>query len=230
MRYTVARYRIQVVHVDYWRGSPHRWQNTFNYTAAAGTPSYAGVIATLYSYLQGLGAASYHGGIAEIKIYASTGGVPLDSVTYFPWDTPSAWIPYTGTLWVSSATQNPSNAEAAAIFTVPAGFSRTGKPVKLRTYWHAFNGGADEAGGPDFGAAIVPGLQTQYNKLQVLSDGTGNSLVLCNPAGLPVGSLCTLDPYVCNHQRIRGRRRKVVTIDGARYEPLPGTGGPLEAD
>nr|CRY97267.1 hypothetical protein [uncultured prokaryote] len=226
-------YRVQIVHVGHWRGQIKRWNTTFHMTPGPSAPDLAAAVASGYADLQGLGSASVPGGIAEIKVYdAVAGGVPLYSKVYFDYETVGSWIPYTGTFWAATGVTQPTAGEAAAVFTIPAGFSKTGKPVTLRTYWHSFVSLALGTGAVEFSPTVVTAAETQYDKLQAWSDGEGSGLVISAPDGRSVGLHCTLGPYVEAHQRVRGRRRKSVTIDGKKYYPAAGSSAivPVEAD
>jgi hypothetical protein len=214
---TMAIYRVQCVHVDYWRGTPHRWNNTFHYLVGTGSPDFATIITSMRAILQGLGTAQVHGGLAEIKVYSSAGGTPVYSQTYFDWTTPGSWVAYTGTgIWPSGAVQ--AAGEAAALFEINAGMSSSGKPVTLKTWWHAFTASTTpETGGVDFSPTVQTAAVTQYNKLQSIPGSSGPAFVLVNPAGNTVASTSTLRPYVVSHQRVRGRRRRALVTASGKY-------------
>jgi hypothetical protein len=231
-------YRFQATSVDYWRGAPHRWQNTFHYSisndaeAALCLPDFA-------NKLKAMGAAASAGGLAEVAAYnTATGGVPVASTVFFPWQTTSSWISWPTGSWQTSGLA-PTNGEAAARFRTRAGTGRTGKPIYVGIYWHAFLAGtADTGTGAQFSSSIVTAMSALYNALQTLSDGTSAVAVQVTPKGNSIAGTGTLLPYVEAHQRTRGRRRsiaqlkkelaaaqKVETVTGAS-----GASGSLEAD
>nr|CRY97270.1 hypothetical protein [uncultured prokaryote] len=228
----MAIYRMQVVHVGYWRGKIKRWNNTFHYLAASGTPDLPGITASAYAVLQSLGSEYYHGGLAEIKIYSESGGVPAYSKIYFDWETKADWISYTGTFWGTGTIPVNSAGESAAIFQTAAGMSSSGKPVSLRTYWHAFIGGAHEAGTVDFDSTTQATAAGIFEGMQSLAGGSGPAFVLVSPSGGSVATVSTLDAYIGAHQRVRGRRKASVMIDGKKYYPAAKSASvvPVEAD
>nr|CRY96085.1 hypothetical protein [uncultured prokaryote] len=223
---------MQAVSVGYWRGEPKRWNNTFHYTTSAQTPNYTACLAAAHTILQALGTPYVPGGNSSIALYPVDGGVPLAETTFFNWEAPGSWVQWNGTIWGTSTTPTPTSGEAAVVFKVAAGVSSSGKPVSLRSYWHAFLAQPDTASTPQLSSAIITAAVTQYNKLQVLNDGAGGALVLSKPDGTAVANTATLGGYVETHQRVRGRRRKSVTIDGKRYYPATSSAHivPVEAD
>jgi hypothetical protein len=228
----MAVVRLQATSVGYWRGQVKRWNNTFHYTTSAMTPNYAACLAVASVNLRALGAPAVAGGLASLKLYAAGGGVPLAEQINFPYETPGSWLPWNSSgIWQSTGTP-PEAMEAAAVFTIAAGLSSTGKPVTLRTYWHAFVSTPEISSAPQFSSTIQAAAQTQMNKMQVLNDGAGGALVISTPGGRAVAGTCVLDPYVSAHQRVRGRRRKIVTIDGVKYQKAAGeaVAVPEEAD
>lgn len=202
-------FRVQTVSVGYWRGKPHRWQNVLHYNGSANPTQLEANLDVIMGVYSDLSLKTYDGGVASVKIYnADVGGQPQASRTYFPWDTPASWVPFTGAAW-SSITANPQPAgEAAALLTVQAGLGKTGKPVFLRQYLHAVPGTGGESDAQQIPPAVVTALQTTFDTLQTLTAG-GAQLVLSTPSGGSVAGSSVAQPFYVAHQRTRGRR---VTI------------------
>ena len=129
-------FRYQVVSVGMWRGKIKRWNTTFHLTSS-------NLVSQLLAKMQASGwknpgdvVGACSGGVASIAVYASTGGAPISNTIYFDWQTPSTWIPYTGTAWADVDPLTPLDAageSAVVIVGNMAALSKTGKPVKTLT-------------------------------------------------------------------------------------------------
>lgn len=197
-------YRYQVTCVGWWRGKIKRWNTTFHRTTATGIPS-------LYSAMQAAGypnpgdaTGACAGGVASIARYASTGGAPLDQTVYFDWETPSTWIPYTGSAWSSVTTGTPIDASGESALVVVgnmAGLSSTGKPVTTRKYLHAIpSRTAADYADPDVSSAVQAAIEALFPTTYML-----------NPSGVAPTSV-EVEPWYFNHQRVRGRRRTTSQV------------------
>lgn len=228
----MAVVRMQVTNVGYWRGQVKRWNNTFHYTTSAMTPDYDAIISAANVIVRGLGATSDPGGNASIAIYPESGGVPLARTVFFDYETVGSWETWNGTIWPTAGLAPPQTGEASVLFEIAAGLSSSGKPVSLKTYWHSFTSVPETNSSSQFSPTVIADATAQYDKLQVLSDGSGGALVISKPNGDAVASSSTMRSYVNNHQRVRGRRRRSVTIDGKRYYPAASSANvvPVEAD
>lgn len=200
----VMAYRYQVTSVGLWRGKIKRWNTTFH---AADQYQYIGI----YNRMQSSGwkdaadvVGACSGGVASIRVYASTGGAPVIVQTYFDWQTPSTWIPYTGTYWAAVDPATPLDAAGESAIVVVgnmAGLSSTGKPVTTRKYLHAVPSRTALAyGDPDVGAATIAAFQSGWT-----------APYLANPAGVQPSSV-TIEEWYGNHQRVRGRRRTTAAV------------------
>jgi hypothetical protein len=218
----VTTYRMQFIHVDYWRGAAHRWNNTMHFSCSLGDTTMAGTIPDAYAKMQALCSSYHHGGLAEIAIYNVAGGVPIASNVYFPWATPSSWIPYTGTTgW--PGTVPPQGTEAAAHFRTRAGTSKTGKPVYVGIYLHAISGAVTpETGAPDYSSSEITTLSNLYNAFQTLQSGGSAAAVQVTPTGAAIAGSGALEPYVVAHQRVRGRR---LSLKQLKADIARSTGG-----
>ena len=200
----MATYRYQVVAVGMWRGKIKRWNTTFTGTSSTQT-------ATYYAKMQACGypnpgdaVGACSGGISSISVYNSTGGAPILVTVYFDWQTPSTWIPYTGTAWAGTPAGTPIDASgesAALVVGHMAALSSSGKPVTTRKYLHAIPSRTaadytDPAIGATIQAALAGQLGTSYMR---------------NPAGVAPTSV-TVEPFYFNHQRVRGRRRPKAQV------------------
>lgn len=201
----MAAYRYQVVSVGWWRGKIKRWNTTFNY---AGTSSQT---AALYSKMQAAGypnpgdvTGDCSGGVASIAVYNPTGGTPISNTVYFDWQTPSEWIPYTGTAWSSITEGTPLDASgesAAVILGLMGALSSSGKPVFTRKYLHAIpSRTAVDYADPDISSTVQAALVALFT-----------SAWMANPAGTQPSQI-TCDPWYLNHQRVRGRRRTATQV------------------
>ena len=205
-------YRVQATHVDYWRGSPHRWHSTLHYSCSSDS-SMAATIPDAYTKLNALGSQNNPGGLAEIAVYnTATKGVPIASTVYFDWTTPASWLPYNGTCWPSGTFKIPVSGESAAHLRTQAGYSKTGKPVFVGLFWHAFVADATDSASPSFNATTVGKVATAYNALQTLSAGGSAVAVQVTPSGNSIAGSGTLVPYVVSHQRRRGRRKSTPAL------------------
>lgn len=192
-------YRYQVTCVGWWRGKIKRWNTTFHMVSSSNLSSLYGKMQAAGWKLAGDAVGACSGGVASIKVYASTGGTPVQSVTYFDWQTPTSWIPYTGTAWaaVDSATPLDASGESAAVILGHMnGLSATGKPMFTRKYLHAIpSRTATNYSDPDIDATTQAALAALFP-----------ASYMANPAGSSPGSV-DCEPYYLNHQRVRGRRR-----------------------
>lgn len=197
-------YRYQVTCVGWWRGKIKRWNTTFHRTTSTG-------ITTMYSAMQAAGypnpgdvTGDCAGGVASIARYASTGGAPLEQVTYFDWQTPSEWIPYTGSAWASLDPAPPIDASGESALVVVgnmSGLSASGKPVTTRKYLHAIpSRTAADYADPDVSSTVQAAIAALFPTTYML-----------NPAGVAPASV-EVEPWYFNHQRVRGRRRSSTSL------------------
>lgn len=202
-------YRGVVRHVRYWRGQVHRWSTVYQFV---GTPS-SGLTATdaqtllnadnkmLYS------TGPSRGGTYECALYnQSSGGVPIAVYTAFDWTAPSAWAVGSASAWATASAIPGDPAEAALLVEWPAGLSSSGKPVRLRKWYHMVPSVAALGGTQDVGTTDFTALTTQANALVGVLASKG--LVLGSSTGRFAGSAAIVDRYYANHQMQRGRRRR----------------------
>lgn len=205
----VAVYRYQVVSVGWWRGQIKRWNTTFHYSVSNQASS-------LRDHMQRMGypnpgdiTGDCSGGVASIAVYGSGGGTPISRNTYFDWQTPSTWIPYTGEVWANVDPDTPLDASgesAAVLIGHMAGLSSSGKPVTTRKYFHAIpSRTAVDYADPDIDAATLALIEAEF---------TVNWLA--NPAGVQPSSK-SADPWYLNHQRVRGRRRTTASVASTAF-------------
>lgn len=205
----MAAYRYQVVSVGMWRGQIKRWNTTLHRTTS-------GSASAIYAVMQKSGykaagdvAGACSGGIASITQYASTGGAPMAQTVYFDWKTPSTWIPYTGEYWASvpaGTTVDASGESALVVVGHMPGLSITGKPVTTRKYLHAVpSRSAASYSDPDVDAATITAFLAGWTPT-----------MMQNAAGLGPTSV-TVNEWYGNHQRVRGKRRKVSTLTQEAY-------------
>lgn len=205
----MAVYRYQVVSVGLWRGKIKRWNTTFY-------SQYNDDTAAIHASMQAVGwknagdtTGDCSGGVASISVYNASGGAPIVQTTYFDWEAPATWIPYTGTAWSSIDPNTPLDASGeSAVLLVGhlPGLSVTGKPMTTRKYLHAIpSRTAVNYDDPDVDstvqAAIVSAFQTR---------------VMQSPSGVIPNSV-TCEPYYGNHQRVRGRRRTTRQVAGQAF-------------
>lgn len=195
----MAVYRYQVVSVGLWRGKIKRWNTTFH------APE-AGYLSLFHSSMQAAGypnpgdtVGACSGGVASISRYNAAGGPPLEVVTYFDWQSPSTWIPYTGSAWIGVPSDTPIDASGESALLVVgtmAGLSSTGKPVTTRKYLHAIpSRSAVDYTDPDVSMAQQTAIKNVFP-----------TYLMGNPSGSYPLSV-DVEPYYYNHQRVRGRRR-----------------------
>lgn len=214
----MAVYRYQVTSVGFWRGQVKRWNTTFHLNSS----SYTG---NLYNKMQATGykapgdvVGACSGGTAQIAVYDASGGAPINVTTYFDWQAPGTWIPYTGTVWASVPEGTPVDAAGESAVVVVGnmpGLSATGKRITTRKYFHAVpSRTAASYSDPDIDAATIDALKTQWI-----------AQFMANPAGVAPTSV-DVDAYYGNHQRVRGRRRttKQVAAQAFSFGVLAGGG------
>ena len=200
----MAMYRYQVVNVGMWRGKIKRWNTTFHLSNSSST-------STLYSKMQQVGwkldgdvVGACSGGVSSITVYNATGGAPISQTVYFDWQTPTTWIPYTGTAWAGIAAATPLDASGESAVVIVGhlpGLSKTGKPVTTRKYLHAIpSRTATNYSDPD----IPPAVQTALAGVFSISD------LQTKTGATPTSK--TVSPYYLNHQRVRGRRRTKAQV------------------
>lgn len=200
----MAVYRNQVVSVGMWRGQIKRWNTTFH----TSTPGYASTLATAVSNASwknpGDVAGACSGGVASVSVYNASGGAPISVTTFFDWETPSTWIPFSGTAWAGVDPNTPLDASGESALVIIGhmnGLSSTGKPVTTRKYLHAVPSRTElDYTAPDIAPAVATALAAQFG-----------SYLMGNPAGI-VPNTVTASPYYLNHQRVRGRRRTAAQV------------------
>jgi hypothetical protein len=211
-------YRIVSRHVRYWRGAVHRWSTVWRFTGTLPSGSLAAAttaIKTLEDAVGYKGVTGNNGGCYEVAIYDhATGGVPIDTTTYFDWTTPGSWIPYTSSGWTS--TSNPIDAQAEVAMAVQwhAGLSVTGKPVIFRKWFHSVPVNLSTPPSVDLSAAQITSLQTAINNQVAVVGGLGAPM---GTGGRLAATSCIVRPYFGNHQMPRGRRRKALVTAAGRY-------------
>nr|CRY96108.1 hypothetical protein [uncultured prokaryote] len=228
----MANYRIQVEHARYWRGQPHRWSTVYHFNlAAARAPidaSACDAFAAAEKPLLYPGGTTSNG-ISSISIYGPSGGTPIAAKTYFDWHVPASWVNAgIGAAW-TGASGPLATAEVALVVKSPTQLSRTGKPVFLRKWYHgvpAINDGATA----EVTSSQITAITAAFVALGSSLTAT-YGLVYASPSGAVPGTP-TVQPFFGNHQMPRGRKRKVVTIDGKQYVPANNGGQlpiPIEA-
>lgn len=195
----MAVFRYQVVCVGWWRGKIKRWNTTFHSTTSGATANLKTLMQAVGWPNPGDAAGACSGGVASISRYAAAGGPPQQVTTYFDWQTPSTWVPYTGSAWSGVDPDTPLDAsgESALVVVGNMGYlSSTGKPVTTRKYFHAIpSRTAVDYTDPDVDATSAAAIQAAVQ-----------SRYMCNPAGIEPSSI-EVEEWYLNHQRVRGRRR-----------------------
>nr|CRY95846.1 hypothetical protein [uncultured prokaryote] len=198
----MAGYRYQVVSVGMWRGKIKRWNTTFHTSSSSSAAELRTAVSKVSWPNPGdtLGACS--GGVASISTYNAAGGAPIAVATYFDWQVPSTWIPFTGTSWVGVDEDTPLDAAGESAVIIQGrrpGLSSTGKPVFMRKYFHAVPSRTSAAfEDPDVASATAISLAAAFNVAY-----------FANKAGVYPSTLTAL-PWYGNHQRVRGRRRSAL--------------------
>lgn len=202
-------FRYQVVSVGMWRGKIKRWNTTLHMAQS----NLVGNVQQLFAKSgwkeagDVVGACS--GGVASISVYNASGGAPISVTTYFDWQTPSTWIPYTGTLWAAVDPATPLDAAGESAIVIVgnmAALSASGKPVKTRKYLHAVpSRTAASYLDPDVDSVTAAAFESSW-----ATD------FLLNPAGVaPVTTQAEV--WYGNHQRVRGRRKTVKAVAGQAF-------------
>lgn len=209
-------YRMVVRHVRYWRGAVHRWSTVWPFTGSLSSSNYAAVIAQMRAVEQGVnfaGTGAVAGGTYAIALYASaSGGVPVSEETYFDYETPSTWEPYTGSLWIEGGDAVDPTAEVALGVKWLAGLSTKGKPVAFRKWFHSVRAGSGTGAGVDISAPEVTNIQ----------QGLQSGIAALSTYGLLLGNASRLaaitpvvNPHYENHQMPKGRKRPLTALQKA---------------
>lgn len=199
----MAVYRYQCVCVGFWRGKVKRWNTTFYNAASNLTGNLKNSMLAAGYKPAGDVAGACSGGVASIAVYRETGGAPISNTVYFDWQTPSTWIPYSGTAWASIDDTTPIDASgesAAVIIGHLPGLSASGKPMATRKYLHAIpSRTATDYADPDIDATVQAELVAQFGPWMGSPSGVAQTSITCSP-------------YYLNHQRVRGRRRTTTQV------------------
>lgn len=211
----MAAYRGVVRHVRYWRGKVHKWSTSYTFTGSLTTPldfTACNQLATADSRL------CYHGpdtagGIYQVQFYdLQAGGTAVATANYFDPLNPAAWLPYDGSGWGSNTLETDATAENALLVEWAGGFSKTGKPVTFKHWYHAVPAVEPVGGAQQVSAGDVASLTTAANRINGVVAGYG--IVLGSKAGRLAGN-ATVSAYYGNHQMPRGRRKKRITAQQA---------------
>lgn len=225
--------RAVVRHVRYWRGQVHRWSTVYQFvgtpssglTAADAQTVFAADSKMLYN------AGAPNGGAYECDLYnQASGGVPIASYTAFNWEVPANWAAPINSVWTTTSGSDIGvPAEAALLVEWAAGLSKSGKPVKLRKWYHQVKVASSQTGaGPDIVAADITALQTQAQAIVGCLGAKG--LTLGSSTGRLAGT-ATVSQFYNNHQMSRGRRRKaLVNANGVYKGPNLTFPGPQSSD
>lgn len=200
-------YRAVVRHVRYWRGNIHRWSTVYQFV---GTPS-ATIDATACKAVLDhdvdmcYAIEQDNGGAYECQIYDhATGGVPIATYTVFDYNSPSTWVPYTAAAWSPLAVPLEPVAEVALLVEWRAGFSRTGKPVNLRKWYHSVPRSGATANSPDVGPTQLASLRSHAATMTGMLGAYG--LTLGSSTGRFAGE-ASVQQFYGNHQMPKGRRK-----------------------
>jgi len=211
-------YRIVARHVRYWRGSVHRWSTVWRFTGSISTGNIPTAVLAIHDLEQKVGypgVTTHQAGLYEVALYDhATGGVPLNTTTYFDYTNPSAWINYSGTAWASPFGAALTNAEVAVVVEWPAGVSTTGKPVRFRKWFHTCPTTAAVTGANDISSADLGTIASTINTQVAIVGGLGAPMG--NGSRLAATS-CNVLGHYGNHQMPRGRRRKALVTASGRY-------------
>lgn len=200
----MAIYRYQVISVGMWRGKIKRWNTTYHAGSSTLTTTVKNAMMKTGWPSPGDVAGACSGGVASIAVYNAAGGAPILNTIYFDWETPSTWIPYTGTAWSGVDPTTPLDAageSAAVLMGRLPGLSITGKPMFVRKYLHAVPSRTSAVySDPDISAAAAAAIEASFS-LDIMQ----------SPKGITPVSLEVAEWYG-NHQRVRGRRRTVAQV------------------
>jgi hypothetical protein len=213
-------YRGVVRHVRYWRGAIHRWSTVYQFVGVLSKDLDTTAATLLLDKDDGMcwGPSASVGGTYQCELYDNTaGGAPLITYTRFDYTVTADWTGFGGAGWTTDSGFQEQSAEAALQVEWNAGISKSGKPVKLRKWYHAVPDPGALAGGPDVVSDDVTSLVAYANELvDVLTD---YNLVLGSSTGRFAGD-ASVSSYWGNHQMPRGRRRPpLVTADGTYKGP-----------
>lgn len=210
-------YRGVVKHVRYWRGAIHTWSTVYPFigtlsSALAATDAQALLVADAKMCYGAAGT----GGAYQCELYnTASGGVPVATYTAFDHTNPSAWPGAVGSVWTVSTAFN-AVAEPALLVEWAAGTSSSGKPVKLRKWYHAVPISPAASGSAvDVPTAQATLLAAQATALEGVLGSKG--LALGSPKGV-FATGATVSSFYSNHQMPRGRRRKALVTAGGIYK------------
>lgn len=226
----MAGYRVEVIHAGYWRGSVDRWSTSYQYQGTVSKPldnDACDAMRALDSDMCYQPATAGNGGIASVAFYASSGGTSVHQRTYFDWQVPGSWIPYTGDGWDTVTPELNTVGEAALVVEWAGGTSTSGKTVKFRKWYHSVPQSQGGYGDPDVIPADVSKLESVANQFPSALSAYG--LIMGTPAGRFAGT-STIRTYYGNHQRPRGRRRPPLVKANGGVGGVLGDIGALAGD
>lgn len=187
-----------------WRGKIKRWSTNWHMTDSVHTSNLHSAFLAAGWPNPGDTTGDCSGGLASIAVYNGSGGAPISNTIYFDWQTPSTWIPYTGTAWSGVDADTPIDASGESAMVLVghmAGLSASGKPVTTRKYLHAIpSRTAADYADPDIDATSLASLESTFF-----------ASWMANPAGVTPTSI-SVDEWYGNHQRVRGRRRTTSQV------------------
>jgi len=232
----LTEYRIVARHVRYWRGLVHKWSTVYPLTGGLSGSGPEGIADQIIAYEPQIlypSPVGNGGGLYEVAVYdQATGGVPIYVQVLFDAEVPSDWIEYTGTSWDNLAIGLDSQAETAMQVEWNAGFSKSGKPVKFRKWYHSVPYSNANPGAADIQALQITNLEDTINTM--ISGMASFGVLLGRGSRLAAGQ-CQVLPMYGNHQMPRGRKRPKTKIssDIVKLPPgllvVPGSDGSIDS-
>lgn len=230
----MSNYRGVVRHVNYWRGAIHRWSTVYQWNGVSGSPP-DNAACTLLANADSdfcFGPSPADGGVFECEFYnGTTGGVPIASVVLFDYTDVSAWTGYNGSNWNVTTAPCLTARETSLCVEWAAGLSSSGKPVKLRKWYHSVPDQGTPQAGPDVPSVDHTKLLAAANAFPALLSSYG--LILASASGRLAGEASVLTNYG-SHQMPKGRKRPaLVSASGRTRFPaglltVPGSDGSLD--
>jgi hypothetical protein len=216
---------VDLVKQAYWRGSNTQFSNRYYLSGGDPTEGVALAAITDLHHIENLIFPTVAGGqgvgFVEGKAYRSTGGPPIEVVDYNSSGAIATATGWTGTA-VTGQTIQYANTIEVCLETrmLMLGLSTTGKPIYTRKFFRGWSYLAEDE---EFTVTPIPTtIQTAYNAL-ILPWQTGLPTSFVTVVGTDGRTASaaqppTVQPFLGNHQKPRGKKRKTTSSSSSTSE------------
>lgn len=210
-------YRAVVRHVRTWRGNIHKWSTTYPFVNQPSTPLTGTDLDHLAFRDSAMcyGTSAADGGVWGVDLYkVGQKGSPILTTRYFDPELIADWSGYGSSGWTTTGQAMLQVAEPALVVEWAVGLSSSGKPVRLKKWYHAVPVPQNAENSPDVPVADRNSLLTAATAITGVFSSKG--LSLGSSASRLAGSPTVL-AYYGNHQMPKGRKRKPLVNANGQY-------------